>query len=178
MGTARGRGKGAAGTRRPRKYFTASVEDIMELARSGKSQQVRLLGLSCIIHSASLPGARLISCQGPVLAGRSAPESSGLPLLQEVADHFGVTKSTIGKKVRGSGLAWPKKKSSKSGMTAVILPCSAPRSTITLLTVLHSMQTIPGAASKREEAAVVRCLQSQQGDVSQTCWGVPDRVTR
>ena len=46
------------------------------------------------------------------------------------------------------------------------------------LTVLHFMQTIPGAASKREEAAVVRCLQSQQGDVSQTCSGVPDRVTR
>lgn len=42
-GGTRGRGKGAKGAARPRKYFTATVEEIMEMARSGKSQQVQSL---------------------------------------------------------------------------------------------------------------------------------------
>ena len=72
-GTTRSVGKGAAGTRKTRKYFTASVEEIMELARSGKSQQVRLLGLSCILNSASLPGAHLMSCMLPAARTWSLP---------------------------------------------------------------------------------------------------------
>jgi hypothetical protein len=45
----------------------------MELARSGKSQQVRLLGLSCILNSASLPGAHLMSCMLPAARTWSLP---------------------------------------------------------------------------------------------------------